>query len=72
MCAARDVRGGTTLRRAVGAAARAEPYFFMHAPDDTFAPENAYAFHAMLKDQADVGDLPPWPSTPRQMGLFGD
>ena len=47
-----------------------QPYFFMHAPDDTFAPENAYAFHAMLREVAPVGDLPPWPGTPRQLGLF--
>jgi len=47
-----------------------EPYFFMHAPDDTFAPENAYAFHAMLRRVAPVGELPPWPGTPRQLGLF--
>jgi len=47
-----------------------QPYFFMHAPDDTFAPENAYAFHAMVRALADVGDLPAWPSTPRQLGLF--
>jgi uncharacterized protein YecE (DUF72 family) len=47
-----------------------QPYFFMHAPDDTFAPENAYAFHAMLRAHADVGELPPWPGTPRQLGLF--
>ncbi len=47
-----------------------QPYFFMHAPDDTFAPENAYAFHAMLRAHADVGELPAWPSTPRQLGLF--
>jgi uncharacterized protein YecE (DUF72 family) len=46
------------------------PYFFMHAPDDTFAPENAYAFHAMLRAHADVGELPPWPGAPRQLGLF--
>jgi uncharacterized protein YecE (DUF72 family) len=46
------------------------PYFFMHAPDDTHAPENAYAFHAMLRAHADVGELPPWPSLPRQLGLF--
>lgn len=46
------------------------PYFFMHAPDDTFAPENAYAFHAMVRAQADVGDLPAWPGAPRQLGLF--
>jgi uncharacterized protein YecE (DUF72 family) len=46
------------------------PFFFMHAPDDTFAPENAYAFHAMLRAHADVGDLPPWPGAPRQLGLL--
>jgi uncharacterized protein YecE (DUF72 family) len=46
------------------------PYFFMHAPDDTHAPENAYAFHAMLRAHADVGELPPWPGSPRQLGLF--
>lgn len=46
------------------------PYFFMHAPDDTYAPENAYAFHALLRDHADVGELPVWPSTPAQLGLF--
>ncbi len=46
------------------------PYFFMHAPDDTFAPENAYAFHAMIRAHADVGDLPPRPGSPRRPGLF--
>lgn len=47
-----------------------QPYFFMHAPDDTFAPENAYAFHTMLRAHADVGDLPPLPGTNRQLGLW--
>jgi uncharacterized protein YecE (DUF72 family) len=47
-----------------------QPYFFMHAPDDTHAPENAYVFHAMLRAHLDVGDLPPWPGAPRQLGLF--
>jgi uncharacterized protein YecE (DUF72 family) len=46
------------------------PYFFMHAPDDTFAPENAYAFHSMLRAHADVGDLPTWPGSPRQLDMF--
>ncbi|HEY0986692.1 MAG TPA: DUF72 domain-containing protein [Kofleriaceae bacterium] len=46
------------------------PYFFMHAPDDTFAPENAYAFHAMVRRHRDVGDLPPWPGGPRQLSLL--
>jgi len=59
----------------VGAGKR--PYFFMHAPDDTVAPENAYAFHAMVQGAAramvpaiDVGELPAWPGSPRQLGLF--
>lgn len=46
------------------------PYVFLHAPDDTFAPANAYAFHAMLRAHVDVGELPPWPGAPRQLGLF--
>lgn len=46
------------------------PYVFLHAPDDTFAPQNAYAFHASLAARAPVGDLPPWPGQPRQLGLF--
>lgn len=48
-----------------------QPTFFMHAPDDTFAPENAYEFHAMLRARtAAVGELPAWPGAPRQLGLF--
>jgi uncharacterized protein YecE (DUF72 family) len=46
------------------------PYFFMHAPDDVLAPENAYTFHAMLRRELDVGDLPPWPGAPRQLSLL--
>jgi uncharacterized protein YecE (DUF72 family) len=46
------------------------PYFFMHAPDDAYAPENAYAFHAMVRRHADVGELPPWPGGPRQLSLI--
>jgi uncharacterized protein YecE (DUF72 family) len=48
------------------------PYFFMHAPDDTYAPENAYAFHAMLcrEPGIDVGELPAWPGGPRQLSLL--
>jgi len=46
------------------------PYFFMHAPDDTFAPENAYAFHAMVRRHGDVGELPTWPGGPRQLSLL--
>ena len=46
------------------------PYFFMHAPDDTFAPENAYAFHAMVRRHHDAGELPAWPGGPRQLSLL--
>jgi uncharacterized protein YecE (DUF72 family) len=46
------------------------PYFFMHAPDDTFAPENACAFHAMVRRHRDVGELPAWPGDPRQLSLL--
>jgi uncharacterized protein YecE (DUF72 family) len=46
------------------------PYFFMHAPDDTFAPENAYAFHAMIRRVCDAGELPAWPGGPRQLSLL--
>lgn len=57
-------------RLAAWIAAGKQPYFFMHAPDDTYAPENAYAFHAMLRAHVDVGELPAWAGTPRQLGLF--
>jgi uncharacterized protein YecE (DUF72 family) len=43
------------------------PYVFIHSPDDTHAPENAYKFHALLHD---VGELPPWQSGPRQLSLL--
>jgi uncharacterized protein YecE (DUF72 family) len=48
------------------------PYFFMHSPDDTLAPANAYAFHAMLQQHAGerVGELPPWPGGERQLSLL--
>ena len=46
------------------------PYFFMHAPDDTYAPENAYAFHGLVRAHRDVGELPPWPGGPRQLALL--
>jgi uncharacterized protein YecE (DUF72 family) len=56
------------LARWIGEGKR--PYFFMHAPDDTFAPEHAYAFHAMVRRQLDVGELPAWPGGPRQLSLL--
>ena len=46
------------------------PYFFMHAPDDTFAPENAYDFHALVRARIDAGELPHRPGAPRQQSLF--
>lgn len=42
--------------------------------DDTDAPANAYAFHAMVRAAAppgiDLGELPALPGAPRQLGLF--
>ncbi len=46
------------------------PYVFIHSPDDIDAPANAYQVHARLRALVDVGELPPWPGTPRQLGLF--
>ena len=56
------------VARWIGAGKR--PYFFMHSPDDIDAPENAYRFHALVREHADVGEIPPWPGTPRQRELF--
>ena len=65
------VHAGEWARTLAGwIAAGKQPSFFMHAPDDTFAPDNAYAFHAMLRAHADVGELPPWPGAPRQLSLI--
>ena len=61
---------GWARQLATWIAAGKRPYFFMHAPDDTFAPENAYAFHALVAAEADVGALPAWPGAPRQLGLL--
>jgi uncharacterized protein YecE (DUF72 family) len=45
-------------------AAGKTPFFFMHAPDDTYAPENAYRFHELLRARVDgamdLGELPTW------------
>jgi uncharacterized protein YecE (DUF72 family) len=49
-----------------------QPYFFVHAPDDTFAPENAYRFHAMLEKRIDVGALPPWTGKLKDGELAGN
>lgn len=38
-----------------------QPYFFVHAPDDTFAPEHAFRFHRLLAERAAVGEIGPWP-----------
>lgn len=66
--AAHATEWADVVARWLGAGKR--PYFFMHAPDDTFAPENAYAFHALLRARAEVGELPPWPGTPKQLALL--
>jgi uncharacterized protein YecE (DUF72 family) len=51
-----------------------KPYFFVHAPDDTYAPENAYRFHRLLAERTKVGELPPWPgevsADADRLGLF--
>lgn len=51
-----------------------DPYFFVHAPDDFYAPRMARIFHAGVSRHADVGELPEWPanSTIRQgqLNLF--
>jgi uncharacterized protein YecE (DUF72 family) len=51
------------------------PYFFLHAPDDFYAPHLARHFHALLSEHIDAGQLPPWPieqqdPEPEQMSLF--
>jgi len=66
----RALAEGWAAQVAAWIAAGKTPYFFMHAPDDTFAPENAYDFHAMLRARADVGELPSRPGAPRQQSLF--
>ncbi len=51
------------------------PYFFVHAPDDFYAPRIARRFHQLLSQRADVGYMPPWPAEaeelpPAQLSLF--
>jgi len=71
LAASRDVVEPWARQVATWIDAGKQPYFFMHAPDDTFAPENAYAFHDMVRAHApSVGELPPLPGAPRQLGLF--
>lgn len=51
-----------------------EPYAFVHAPDETHAPELARRLHEHLSRRLDAGQLPPWPCEAeppeRQLGLF--
>ena len=53
-----------------------EPYVFTHAPDDTFAPAFARAFHTAVRDRVpSLPDLPTWPGeiesdVPVQRTLF--
>jgi hypothetical protein len=67
---------GRHFVEAVGRAAREvdrrwQDAVLLHArPRRHVAPENAYAFHAMLRAHADVGELPPWPGIPRQLDMF--
>lgn len=52
------------------------PYFFVHNPDDFYAPRIARRFHQLLAQRADVGTMPPWPAEidnappPEQLSLF--
>ncbi len=51
------------------------PYIFMHAPDDTDAPNLARYFHGLMRKHAiEPVELPPWPGTKyktaAQMALF--
>ncbi len=51
------------------------PYFFVHAPDDFYAPRLARHFHTLLQQRVDVGSLPPFPAEqpgdePQQLSLF--
>ena len=53
-----------------------EPYVFIHAPDETDAPEIARRFHGVLAERAKVGEMPPWPGEnepppPEQLSMFG-
>ncbi|MCB0076953.1 MAG: DUF72 domain-containing protein [Anaerolineales bacterium] len=52
-----------------------QPFVFLHAPDDFYAPRLARRFHQLLSDHVDVGRLPPWPadeapSSAEQLSLF--
>ena len=52
-----------------------EPFVFLHAPDDTFAPALAKRFWTRYCDQTDApadqrSAIPELPKPPRQMGLF--
>ncbi len=53
------------------------PYFFAHAPDDTFAPALARSFHTeLMRHTPNLGTLPAWPGetelwqTQKQQRLF--
>lgn len=53
-----------------------EPFLFMHAPDDFYAPHLARYFHGLVTKLTDTaGTLPPWPierqnSSDGQLSLF--
>lgn len=51
------------------------PYFFVHSPDDFYAPRLARRFHTLLGDLIEVGTFPPFPAEaegdePQQLTLF--
>lgn len=57
-------------RAAAWLAAGEEVFFFLHNPDDTFGPEMARLFHALVAERHPVPPLPEWAPGPRQPTLL--
>ena len=51
-------------RAASWLAAGDDVFFFLHNPDDTFGPEMARLFHALVAARQPVPPLPEWDSAP--------
>lgn len=41
-------------------------FFFIHHPDDTFAPQGIRLFHSLVARRVAIPDLPAWDDTPQQ------
>ena len=48
----------------------AEPYVFVHCPNDANAPALARRLHGLLRARVDVGEVPPFPGDRGQQTLF--